>query len=288
MRTLTEKAPDNNNPFERTMSATPSGIVLDTYRVSYHGAVHSHMDALCHYPYRGQVYNGYARGDAISETRLREARHRPAEERHRDARSVDRHASAQRVPYLEPGMPVFVEDIEAWEQKAGVKIGRATQSFSTPAVFCGVRKWDPGGRADRGWVHASVGPWIKARGVALVGSDAVTDVRPNLVAGIQDPFDTLLLPGLGVAIFDSLDLEAVAQTAARLNRWQFLAASPLVVSEGTGSPGESDSHLLSLRETSIFNGNSVLVRTDTYGPASGHPTSILPSRMVQFGPRWTF
>jgi hypothetical protein len=38
----------------------------------------------------------------------------------------------------------------------------------------------------------------------------------------------------------------------------------------------------------LFNANSVLVRTDTYGPAWGRPTSILPSRMVQLGARWLF
>ena len=38
----------------------------------------------------------------------------------------------------------------------------------------------------------------------------------------------------------------------------------------------------------IFNANSVLARTDTYGPAWGQPTSIIPGRMMQLGARWTF
>ena len=56
---LTEKALDNPNPFEHTMNRpTASGVALDTYRVSYHGAVHSHMDAVCHYPYQGTMLDG--------------------------------------------------------------------------------------------------------------------------------------------------------------------------------------------------------------------------------------
>ena len=142
------------------------------------------------------------------------------------------------VPYLEPGMPVFVEDLEAWEKKAGLKVGAGDAIFLYTGRFLRREKegpWDVA-RLAAGF-HASVAPWIKARGVAFVGSDAVTDVRPNLVEGVQDPFHLLMLPALGVAIFDSLDLEAVAQTAARLNRWEFfLAVSPLAVSAGTGSP----------------------------------------------------
>jgi len=38
-------------------------------------------------------------------------------------------------------------------------------------------------------------------------------------------------------LFDNLDLEAVAETAARLKRWEFmLVAAPLRVPGGTGAP----------------------------------------------------
>ena len=55
---LTDKADDNASPFEHTMNP---GFNTDTYRVSYHGYSHSHMDALCHILYKEQTYNGYAR-----------------------------------------------------------------------------------------------------------------------------------------------------------------------------------------------------------------------------------
>ena len=42
---------------------------------------------------------------------------------------------------------------------------------------------------------------------------------------------------LGLDIFDNLDLDSLADTAAELNRWEFLlVASPLAVTGGTGSP----------------------------------------------------
>ena len=47
----------------------------------------------------------------------------------------------------------------------------------------------------------------------------------------------MLIAGLGVNIFDNMDLEALAETAAQENRWEFmLTASPIPVDGGTGSP----------------------------------------------------
>ena len=51
---LTEKADDNASPFEHTMNR---GFSTDTLKISYHGYAHSHMDALCHYGYKDQLFN---------------------------------------------------------------------------------------------------------------------------------------------------------------------------------------------------------------------------------------
>src|SRR5436190_1041914 len=40
---ITDKAEDNNSPFEQTMLP---GFNMDRYAVSYHGYAHSHMEAL--------------------------------------------------------------------------------------------------------------------------------------------------------------------------------------------------------------------------------------------------
>src|SRR3954471_4388338 len=68
---LTEPAEDNGNPFERTMnppnSQPPRLSLSDTYKVSYHGLGHSHIDALCHVMYKDRAYNGYARADVESQ-----------------------------------------------------------------------------------------------------------------------------------------------------------------------------------------------------------------------------
>ena len=47
-------------------------------------------------------------------------------------------------------------------------------------------------------------------------------------------------------LLDNIDLDAAADTAARLNRWEFmLVVAPLRVPGGTGSPVNPIRHLLS-------------------------------------------
>jgi hypothetical protein len=73
---------------------------------------------------------------------------------------------------------------------------------------------------------------------AIVGSDAATDVTPARFDGLFEPLHHFIIAGLGAApILDALDLEAVAQTAAKLGRWEFmLSVAPIPVTGGTGGP----------------------------------------------------
>ena len=94
----------------------------------------------------------------------------------------------------------------------------------------------PVGRNAAGF-HASVVPFIKARGVAIVGSDAASEVTPTMVQGVNLPVHTLLITALGINILDNQDLEALAETAAKLKRWEFLITiNPMPITGGTGSP----------------------------------------------------
>ena len=92
------------------------------------------------------------------------------------------------------------------------------------------------GRNEAGY-HASVVPWLKARGVAFVASDVAQDVLPSLVEAISQPVHTALIAGMDVDILDNQGLEAVADTAAKLNRWEFLlTVAPVPITGGTGFP----------------------------------------------------
>ena len=127
------------------------------------------------------------------------------------------------MPYLEPGTPIFVEDIEAWEKKAGIKVSSGDALLLRTGRWARRAKLGPWniGQNEAGF-HASVGAWLKERGVALIGSDAALDVMPSLVEGINLPVHTLAITALGLNILDNQDLEAVGDLAAKLNRWEFM------------------------------------------------------------------
>jgi kynurenine formamidase len=94
----------------------------------------------------------------------------------------------------------------------------------------------PVGQNEAGY-HASVAPWLKERGVSFLGADDAQDVTPSLVEGINLPVHTLAITALGIDILDNQDLEAVAEMAAKLKRWEFLlTTAPVPVTGGTGFP----------------------------------------------------
>ena len=232
---LTAKDLDNASPFEHTMNR---GFSTDTYRVSYHGYAHSHLDALCHILYKDQTYNGYARADINTETgctKLGVQTFRNGYVTRGVLMDMARHKGLR---YLEPGTPIFVEDLEAWEKRAGVKVGPGDALLIRTGRWArraAVGPWNVGQNA--AGLHASTAAWLKARGVALIGSDAALDVVPSLVTGINLPVHTLAITALGLNILDNQDLEALSELAAGQKRWEFLlTVAPVPVTGGTGFP----------------------------------------------------
>ena len=232
---LTEAAVDNPSPFEHTMNR---GFTTDTYRVSYHGYAHSHIDALCHILYKDQTFNGYSRAEINTEKGCTRMGIQSLKNGVVTRGVLIDIARLKNVPYLEPGTPIFVEDLEAWEKQAGIKVSAGDAVFVRTGRWLRREKlgpW-PASRNAAG-LHASVTPWLKERGVSFLGSDAAQDVTPSLVEGIALPIHTLAITALGIDLFDNQDLEAVAEMAAKLRRWEFmLTAAPVPVTGGTGFP----------------------------------------------------
>ena len=232
---LTERAEDNNNPFEQTMLR---GNNMDRYAVSYHGYAHSHIDALCHILYKDQTYNGYSRSEVNTDkgcTKLGIENLKSGVVTRGVLVDIPR---LRGVEYLEPGTAIYTEDLEAWEKKAKVKLVAGDVLLLRTGRWVRRAKLGPWnvGQSAAG-LHASVAPWIKSRGVAIVGSDAAEDVTPSMVEGLALPVHTLFITAMGINLLDNQDLESLAETAARLNRWEFMITiAPLAVSGGTGSP----------------------------------------------------
>lgn len=232
--TIMEKAVDAATPFEHhTTIMAERGIAVERQQVSFHGSTFSHLDALCHIAYGGQLYNGFSFKDVVSETggcnKLGITGLSGGIVTRGILLDIPR---LKGVPSLEPGTHVYIEDVEAWEKKAGVKIGPGDAIFLRTGRWA--RRAATGPFANFAGFDASFAPFMKRRDIALIGSDAVLDA--GTVPGFPLAVHTVALVALGVNIFDNVDLEALSETAARLNRWEFaLVAAPIRVTNGTGS-----------------------------------------------------
>lgn len=207
-------------------------FVMDRISFSYHGGIHSHMDSLCHMSHKGLMYNGISI-DEVDERGCHKLAITDVKQGIMTRGILMDIAMLKGVDYLAPGTPIYVEDLEAWEEKAGVKV----QAGDIILVRTGRWATPEGAGAGSAGLHASVAPWLKARDVVMVGGDYFNDVVPSGVEGVFLPIHQLTLVAMGVRLFDNLDLEALSQEAARQQRWEFLlTAAPIAVEGGTGSP----------------------------------------------------
>jgi kynurenine formamidase len=234
--TDTVKAVDNPNPYEVKML----GIGMDQIAVAYHGITHTHLDSLAHINDNGVFYNGY-KPDADTVLKQRHSKNSI----HNVKNGIFTRGvlidipRLKGVPYLEPGTPIYVEDLEAWEKKAGVKVGAGDALFVRTGVWARRKAMGPWlrGRAEGGrsaGLDPSVIPWLRQRDIAIMGSDHPQYVSPSYLRGAAHDFALLYL---GIHLFDNCDLEALADAAAARKRWEFLlTAAPLAIPGGTGSP----------------------------------------------------
>jgi len=236
-----EAAPDNEAPYTHEMTLNgESGQgqwSLDRIGVSFHGYQHTHLDALCHMFWQGKMYNGYSQTEVTRKGAQKLAITNLKGGILTRGVLIDI-PRLKNVPFLEPGTPIYPEDLDKWEKESGTKI------LPGDAVFVRTGRWAK--RAASGpWnvsqksagLYGSCAKWFKQRDISLLGSDVASDVLPSGIPGITHPIHQLMLVAFGVNLFDNCDLEAVSTTAARLKRWEFmLTASPMAVPGGTGSP----------------------------------------------------
>jgi kynurenine formamidase len=141
------------------------------------------------------------------------------------------------VAWLEPGTPIYPEDLDAWERKARVRVGPGDVLIVRTGRFARRAAQGPWSVQQQGLagLHVSCGEWLRARDIAVLGGDGAQDVLPSSVQGVQ-PVHTLCLVGMGVPIFDNLDLELVGCEAEKRRRWEFLVtAAPAAVPGATGA-----------------------------------------------------
>ena len=181
-----------------------------------HGDCHTHVDALNHVGYKGQLTTAsrprlltsrgsdwgsiaaYATGIVGRGVLLDAARHR----------SVD---------WLEPGEAVTRAELEAIENAAGrpARRGRHPRLPHRPSCAApGARRLEQrlsAGRRGQGRAsHVDTIPWMHERRIAAFLPDGDGETVPSNVEGMPYPIHPLQLTAMGMCISDSLQLEELA------------------------------------------------------------------------------
>jgi kynurenine formamidase len=213
------------------------GWGADYFALAPHGFATSHIDALCHIFYEGKLFNGYAADTVTAHGATRLGIH------HLQDGIVTRGVlldipSVRGVDALEPGEAIFPEDLEAAEERAGLRVrpGDALLVRTGRWVWRATHgPWNVAAQA--AGLDAACLAWLRERDVATLGSDAVSDVMPSRVEGVGMPIHEIAIVALGLHLMDNLDLDALAAVCADEGRWGFLfVVAPLVLRRGTASP----------------------------------------------------
>lgn len=231
-----------NAVFRRSTNYITATGTQDNYQVNFHGLTGAHMDAFCDNFFQGQMYNGHSVAENVT----------PESGCKKNDVSVWKDGIVTRgvlydipqlkgVEWLDPASPVTRADLEAWEKKAGIKVGPGDVILLYTGRYKKRAATGPWAMPRAGYYVDTI-PFIRERDVAFVGHDFNIDWAPRpgweAADGIAgNPVHQAVLVWMGVGIVENMDLEQAIQTARRLKRYEFMfMVAPLPVAGGTGGP----------------------------------------------------
>jgi len=211
----------------------------DWLGLAFHGFAVTHLDAHSHQFFNGRMYNDRPAELVSTRSGATNGSVRPFA-RGLVGRGVLLDAPrAARRDWLEPGEGLGPADLDA--------IAAAQVTELRPADMVLVRC----GRDARAAVHGVTAPltagspgltsaclaWLREHDVAVLGSDAQSDVMQPSGSPHPMPVHAGALAYLGLPLLDNLLLEELAASCVARGRWDFqLIVAPLALARFTGSP----------------------------------------------------
>jgi kynurenine formamidase len=213
--------------------------VMDFVGVAFHGMATSHIDALCHVLVDGRMYNGFSK-DEVKSTGARRGSIMCAREGISSRGVLLDMPRALRVPWIEPGASISVAELERAEEGQNVRVTEGDillVGTGRDARRAEHGPWSPFETGLAG-LHPECIPWLHERGVAVLGSDGVSDPLPGpAIQGWVMPIHQCALAAMGVHLLDNLRLDTLAEACAHHERWAFqFTVAPLRIDKATGSP----------------------------------------------------
>jgi kynurenine formamidase len=244
---VTKRAQDNPAPMLRLMRASGDAAAevggshaVEWLGLGYHGFAVTHLDAHAHQFFGGRMYNDRPAARVSTLGGAAEGSVEPLAAIAPVGRGVllDAPRAVGRA-WLEPGDGLGPAELDGIAQAQGSDV-RAGDIVMLRT-----------GRDARAQVHGVLDPivdgspgltrdaltWLRAKDVALLGSDVQADMMPVGGAPHAMPVHAGALVFLGLPLIDNMALEELAAECARRGRWDFLAiVAPLPLERCTGSP----------------------------------------------------
>lgn len=240
--------PDNPRPaihhmvkmYDLPLSRGEPHFVGDYLGTEIHGDSRTHIDALCHVAYKGQIYNNRPTSIVTSRGATRQ-----------DITSYVNGIVGRGVlldlprlygvKWLEPGHAVSIEELERAEEAQGVRLRegdillfRTGHSRRRRELGAWDNSYEGAGQAG---LHPTAMRLLHERRVAGFFPDGDGETVPSNVEGVAYPIHALQIAAMGMACADSLQFEDLVKAAEQQSRWEFMVvACPLNLQRGTGSP----------------------------------------------------
>jgi kynurenine formamidase len=212
-------------------------VVLDRFDLVYHGFTVTHVDALCHVGWDGELYNGRPFKDSLT---VAGATWCPIDALFDGITTrgvlLDV-ASARPEGHVAIGQPVTPADLDAAAARAGVRVepGDVAVVRSGNAAFLRAHpEWVPRVSPHPG-LHVSCLEWFREKDIAAIAWDML-DERPGQYPGFVMGTH-LAIPFLGLALVDNAETERLAAACAEIGRYEFMfTAAPMRIVGSTGAP----------------------------------------------------
>jgi kynurenine formamidase len=212
-------------------------VVLDRFDLVYHGFTITHIDALCHVAWDGQLYNGRPFAQSLTAAGATWCPIDPLFDGITTRGVLLDVAAGRKEGYVAVGQPVSPRELDAAAARAGVRV--------EPGDVVVVRSGDEAfRRAHPEWVprvsphpglHLACLEWFREKDIAAISWDMM-DERPIGYAGFGMGVH-LAIPFLGLALVDNTNPERLAQACREEGRYEFLfTATPIRLVGSTGAP----------------------------------------------------
>ena len=203
----------------------------------FHGQTITHIDALSHYSWGGDLYNGKPASLITSREGAQTHSIEPTANGIVSRGVLLDIPKVRNVPWLSPQEPVMPVDLDAAEKLHGVTVKAGDILLVRTGNYRKSLEEGPSSHAGASTAcQVACAPWLRERDVAMLGTDTPNDVRPSQY-GLVSPMHMVCLVVMGLYLIDNANLEELATACEERGRYEFmLTMGPLRLRNVTGSP----------------------------------------------------